>query len=81
MIIIRALYVLKSSGVVWRAMLDDTLTDLDYKPARADMYVWMNTKTNKKLAKSTMPLYLHMCIIDPYSSRSRNIHERVEMCF
>ena len=49
--VIRALYGLKSSGTVWRAMMSETLLDLDYKNSRSDMYVWMNPETNKQTGK------------------------------
>mmetsp|Transcript_15996 Transcript_15996/g.23839 ORF Transcript_15996/g.23839 Transcript_15996/m.23839 type:complete len:1130 (+) Transcript_15996:7540-10929(+) len=48
MVVIRALYGLKSSGAAWRAMLAETLLDLGYKPSRADMDVWMKPETNPK---------------------------------
>ena len=41
MIIVRALYGLKSSGVAFRALLAETLHDLGYKPSYADPDVWM----------------------------------------
>ena len=41
LIITRALYGLKSSGAVFRALLAETLSDLGYKPSYADQDVWM----------------------------------------
>ena len=46
MIIVRALYGLKSSGAAWRAMLAESLSDLGYKQSRADMDVWLKPETN-----------------------------------
>jgi hypothetical protein len=41
MVIVRALYGLKSSGASWRAMLAQSLTDLGYSSTRADPDVWI----------------------------------------
>ncbi len=41
MIIVRALYGLKSSGAAFRALLADTLHDLGYVPTKADPDVWI----------------------------------------
>jgi hypothetical protein len=41
MIVIRALYGLKSSGAAFRAFLAETLYDIGYKPSVADPDVWM----------------------------------------
>ena len=41
MIIRKALYGLKSSGVAFRAHLVETLHDIGFKPARADPDVWI----------------------------------------
>ena len=51
MIVIRSLYVLKSSGEAWRSMLAKMLLDLGYKPSRSDMDVWMKTENNPQTAK------------------------------
>ena len=41
MIVVRALYGLKSSGVAFRALLAETLYDLGYLPTKADPDVWI----------------------------------------
>ena len=41
MIVVRALYGLKSSGAAFRALLVETLHDLGYVPSKADPDVWM----------------------------------------
>ena len=41
MLIVRALYGLKSSGAAFRSLLAETLHDLGYKPTKADPYVWL----------------------------------------
>ena len=41
MIVVRALYGLKSSGASWRAMLAQSLTDIGYTSTRADLDVWI----------------------------------------
>ena len=41
MIIVRALYGLKSSGAAFRALLAETLYDIGYKPTKADPDVWI----------------------------------------
>ena len=41
MLIVRALYGLKSSGAAFRSLLAETLHDLDYKPTKADPDVWI----------------------------------------
>ena len=51
MIVIRDLYGFKSSGALWRDIIAETLLDLDYKPSRLDMYVWMNPETNQQTGK------------------------------
>lgn len=40
-IIVRALYGLKSSGAAWRAHLAQAMHDLDFRPCEADPDVWM----------------------------------------
>jgi hypothetical protein len=45
MIIVRALYGLKSSGAAWRAHLAQTMCDLGFKPCEADPDVWMREAT------------------------------------
>ena len=48
MIIVRALYGLKSSGAAFRSMLANTLWNFDYRPTLADPDVWIKpaTKSN-----------------------------------
>ena len=41
MIVVRALYVLKSSGAAFRALLAETLYDIGYLPTKADPDVWI----------------------------------------
>ena len=41
MIVIRALYGLKSSGAAFRSFLAEALYDLGYNPSKADPDVWM----------------------------------------
>jgi len=41
MLIVRALYGLKSSGAAFRSLLAETLYDMDYKPTKADPDVWI----------------------------------------
>ena len=41
MLIVQALYVLKSSGAAFRSLLAKTLHYLVYKPTKADPYVWL----------------------------------------
>ena len=41
MIIVRALYGLKTSGAAFRALLAETLNDLNYKPTKADPDVYL----------------------------------------
>jgi hypothetical protein len=41
MLVVRALYGLKSSGAAWAAMLSQTLSELGYSPSRADRNVWL----------------------------------------
>ena len=36
MLVVRALYGLKSSGAAFRALLAETLYDLNYRPTKAD---------------------------------------------
>ena len=43
MIIVRALYGLKSSGAAFRAFLADTLYDIGYTPSKADPDVWLRS--------------------------------------
>jgi hypothetical protein len=45
MLVIRALYGLRSSGAAWRAHLAQTMYDLDFKPCEADPDVWMRKAT------------------------------------
>jgi hypothetical protein len=41
MVVVRALYGLKSSGASWRAMLAQSLTKMEYKSTRADPDMWI----------------------------------------
>ena len=41
MVIVRALYGLKSSGAAWRATLAQSMKELGYKPTQADPDVWI----------------------------------------
>ena len=41
MIVVRALYGLKSSGAAFRALLAETLYDIGYNPSKADPDVWI----------------------------------------
>ncbi len=45
MIVVRALYGLKSSGAAWRAMFAESLTGLGYVPTKADPDVWIKPET------------------------------------
>jgi hypothetical protein len=44
-IIVRAMYGLKSSGAAWHAQLSQTLCDMNFKPSLADPDVWMQSST------------------------------------
>ena len=46
MIVIRAMYGLKSIGASWIAMLAETILDLGCKSSRIDMDVWSKLETN-----------------------------------
>ena len=48
LIIHKALYGLKSSGLRWAQKLHDIMIDMDYKPSKADPCVWMKPNINKK---------------------------------
>ena len=43
MIVVRALYGLKSSGAVFKALLDETLYDIGYTLSKADPDVWLRS--------------------------------------
>ncbi len=45
MLVVRALYGLKSSGAAFRALLAETLHELGYKPTKADPDVWIRPAT------------------------------------
>ena len=45
MLVVRALYGLKSSGAAFRALLAETLHDIGYIPSKADPDVWMRVAT------------------------------------
>ena len=47
MIIVRALYGLKSSGAAFRALLAETLHDLGYTPLLADQDVWLRPEVKE----------------------------------
>ena len=48
LIIHKALYGLKSSGLRWAQKLHDIMIDMDYKPSKADPCVWMKPNNKKK---------------------------------
>jgi len=41
MIIVRALYELKTSGATWRAAFSHKLVEIGYKSSKADPHVWI----------------------------------------
>jgi hypothetical protein len=45
MLVVRALYGLKSSGAAFRALLAETLHELGYRPTKADPDVWIRAAT------------------------------------
>ena len=45
MVIIRALYGLKSSGAAWRANLAQSMNDIGFTPSKGDPDVWMRPTT------------------------------------
>ena len=45
MLVVRAIYGLKSSGAAWRQMLAHTLKYLGYVPYKADPNVWLKSET------------------------------------
>lgn len=45
MVIVRALYGLKTSGASWAAMLAESLAGMGYKPTEADRNVWIKAST------------------------------------
>ena len=47
MIVVRALYGLKSSGASFHSMLSKTLWDLQYRPTAADPDVWIKAATKE----------------------------------
>ena len=60
-IIARALYRLKSSGVAWRGKLAETLMYLRYKSSEANADVWMN----QDFKPNGDPYYKYMiCYVD-----------------
>ena len=44
-IVVRAMYGLKSSGVAWHAKFSETLRSMDFKPSYAHPDVWMKPAT------------------------------------
>ena len=45
MLVVRAIYGLKSSGAAWRQMLDQTFRDLGYVSSKDDPDVWLKSET------------------------------------
>ena len=64
MIIVRALYGLKSSGAAWRAKLAETLDAMGYKPTEADPDVWMRraVKPSGEEYWAYMLIYVDDCL-------------------
>ena len=61
MIIPRALYGIKSSGVAWRAKISETLMSIGYKSSKADSDVW----TKRYFRQNGDPYYNYMlCYVD-----------------
>ena len=67
MLIIRALYGLKSSGAAWRAKLAETLLAMGYTPTKADPDVWLTkaTKPNGEEYYCYMLVYVDVCRCQP----------------
>jgi Reverse transcriptase (RNA-dependent DNA polymerase) len=69
-LIVRALYGLKSSGAAWRAHLAQSMLDIGFKPCLADPDVWMRpaVKPNGDKCYDYVLIYvddLLVCSIDP----------------
>jgi hypothetical protein len=44
-LVVRAMYGLKSGGAAWHAKFSETLRDMNFKPSYADPDVWMRAAT------------------------------------
>ena len=61
MLVVRALYGLKSSGADFRALLAEQLHDLGYRPSKAEPYVWMrlSVKTDEFMYYEYVHFYVY----------------------
>ena len=68
-IVRKALYGLKSAGAAFRSLLADTLTDIGYKPTKADPDVWLRPAVK---ANGFEYYELVLCYVDDILSISEN---------
>ncbi len=63
--IVRALYGLKSSGAAWHTHFAQSLTDLGFKPTRADPDVWLRPQTRQDNSKyyEYFLVYVDDCLV------------------
>ena len=83
MIVVRALYGLKSSGAAFRALLAETLHDLSYVPSKADPDVWMRpaVKSNGFKYYEYVLFYVDdvLCISDQAMNTMKGIQETFKL--
>ena len=83
MIVVRALYGLKSSGAAFRALLAETLHDLGYVPSKADPDVWMRpaVKSNGFTYYEYVLCYVDdvLCISDQAMNTMKGIQETFKL--
>jgi len=68
MIIVRALYGLKTSGTAWRAAFAEKLTEMGYKSTKADpdVWIWESVKPNGFWYYEILLVYIDniLCVSD-----------------
>jgi len=80
-IIVKALYGLKTSGAAWHAFLADTLNSVGYTPCRADTDVWMKQRSKPAGGKYWEYLLVFTDDILCVSHDARDVMVKLEQMF
>ena len=60
LVVVQALYVLKSVGLAWRAALAEALVQLGFKSKRADPYVWIRAAVRRDGGKYYEMIFVYV---------------------
>ena len=81
MVIVRALYGLKTSGAAWRNHLSEGLNELGFKSSLADHDVWFKTDINDQGQKYYSYILVYVDDLLTISERPKNYLDWINMMF